>query len=198
MKLQKVLCSCIFGVLMSIGYAHNPNEMQYDFQLSQDTGTLEIHVTPMSLVALVHYLYPETRTKSTIDLEHYLKDFEAYFNKTIDLKLSDNRLRYKLEAHNLYDHDAFLRFDIETPLSAVHTFDMTLTSFTTIYKRIRNTVMISSEDMTVKFALSAKKTHYNYQKKQQSAFSSDEAIYLIFGIGLSTVFGGILLRLKKP
>lgn len=177
--------------------AHNPNEMQYDFKLDADHSTLEIHLTPITLVALVQHLYPELKDEKLIKLEDYVEDFEVYFNSTIEFKTDNETFEYELTSYNLYDHDAWLKFKVKAASKAVSTFDLTLTSFSTVYKRISNVVTVSSKQIDVKFKLNANQKYYKYKKNHNSATKGD-VLHVSLWLGLSTFFGFLIFRLKKP
>lgn len=197
MEKARFIILCFLGLFPIFIHAHNPNEMQYDFKLDADHSTLEIHLTPMTLVALVQHLYPELKDEKLIKLEDYVEDFEAYFNSTIQFKTENEAFQYELMSYNLYDHDAWLKFKVKAPSKVVSTFDLTLTSFTTVYKRISNVITVSSKQIDIKFKLNGNQKYYKYKKNQDSAIKED-VLHVSLWLGLSTFFGFLIFRLKKP
>lgn len=196
MKQVRFIILCFLGLLPILIHAHNPNEVQYDFKLDANHSTLEIHLTPMTLVALVQHLYPELKDEKLIKLEDYVEDFEFYFNSTIAFKTEHETFQYELMSYNLYDHDAWLNFKVKAASKAVSTFDLILTSFTTVYKRISNVVTVSSKQIDTKFKLNANQKYYRYKKNHDSAGKQD-MLYASLCLGLSTFFGVLIFRLKK-
>jgi hypothetical protein len=197
MEKARFIILCLLGLFSILIHAHNPNEVQYDFKLDADHSTLEIHLTPMTLVALVQHLYPELKDEKLIKLEDYVEGFEVYFNSTIAFKTGNGAFKYELMSYNLYDHDAWLKFKVKAVSKAVSTFDLTLTSFTTVYKRISNIVTVSSKQIDIKFILNGNQKYYKYKKNHDSATKGD-VLHVSLWLGLSTFFGFLIFRLKKP
>lgn len=197
MKGIRAILILFFGIFPALMNGHNPNEVQYDFKLSSNVPTLEIHLTPITLVNLVKHLYPELKDAKTIKLEDYVNDFEAYFNSTVLLKTEGKTFQYKLMSHNLYDHDALLNFNIKTTSKDINSFDLTLTSFTKVYKRISNVVTLKSQQIDTHFNLSANRKHFSYEKGNRFSIKQD-ILQVSLWIGLSVFFSFFIFRLKRP
>jgi len=181
MKKIKSILVLLLGIFPALMNGHNPNEVQYDFKLSSNVPTLEIHLTPITLVNLVKHLYPELKDAKTIKLEDYVNDFEAYFNSTVLLKTEGKTFQYKLMSYNLYDHDASLNFRVLNEISLSKIYSIEIDAFCSVYKRIRNTVRLNIHGVERKYQLnrSKRQTEVSFLTVQKSETSYVVLMFLV-------------------
>lgn len=125
---------------MRSALAHNPNEVNYNIVVNDAKQELVVHFTPMTAIQLVKTIQPELKDVKLIKLENYLGKFEDYFNNTITLSIDGIDQRFALVANNLNTHDATLTFALAIDTEKAESFEITVTSFTEIYRRIENVV----------------------------------------------------------
>lgn len=181
MKKIKSILVLLLGIFPALMHAHHPNEVHYDFQVNANASTLKIHLTPITLVDLVQYLYPELKDIETIKLENYVNDFETYFNNTIKLKTENKTFQYKLVSYNLYDHDASLNFRVLNEISLSKIYSIEIDAFCSVYKSIRNTVRLNIHGVERKYQLnrSKRQTEVSFLTVQKSETSYVVLMFLV-------------------
>ena len=126
--------------ICNLSYAHNSDEINYDVIVNEEMQQLTVHFTPVAAFHLIQELRVELRMERTIKLEDYLADYEAYFNRTFLLKTGDQEATFHLLKSDLTSHDATLTFSMENVNFEVDTFQITVLSFTEVFKKIKNNV----------------------------------------------------------
>ena len=190
------------GVLLIVfvcnsSFAHNPDEINYDIVINEDTQELTIHLTPVAAFHLIQELRVALRMERVIKLEDYLSDFEAYFNQTINFKIGEDQVLFKLIESDLSSHDATLTFNLENVNSKEENYKVSVSSFTEVFKRIKNNVSISIDSKPYKCFLNKdnKECSFVIEKTEQASFSSLE--FLGVGLLILMISLGIIFN-KKP
>ncbi|NQX84428.1 MAG: hypothetical protein HRT67_00640 [Flavobacteriaceae bacterium] len=49
-------------------------------------------------------------------MKDYIKDFETYFNTTIQFKTEEDAFQYEQISYDFYEHYAWFKFRVKTPL----------------------------------------------------------------------------------
>ncbi len=143
-----VLLVMVVGVVGPLA-AHNPGEISYVFQ--QKTKTLTIHCTTKSIIDLLQHLDPETKKLSTIKLENYQEEYVDYFNDNIELCINGERVELVIVNSNLDRHDATLEFNLLGDPKTWEEVEITVNSFTEIYRKPYNFVKFELDHGTQKF-----------------------------------------------
>ena len=94
-------------------HAHARTEIGFRFTEEEQKTYLEIHLTSLTLFDLLHHLYPELKSRESLNLGHYTADYEAYFNQILDLELNGEEQKLEYVESNLIIHDATIKFMIE-------------------------------------------------------------------------------------
>lgn len=139
-------------------FAHNPNEITYNFNFKKSQKELNIQFTPKSAIDLVVFLHPEKKNDSLINIENHLNEFENYFNETIYFKMGKSVATFKLLDYDIRNHDASLRFKIENLIQVSSEFSVTITSFNSIYDRLNNSVVVKMDDDNYNYNLNNENT----------------------------------------
>ncbi len=143
-----VLLVMVVGVVGPLA-AHNPGEISYVFQ--QETKTLTLHCTTKSIIDLIQYLDPEAKRLSTIKLENYREEYVNYFNDNIELCVNGERVALVIVNSNLDRHDATIEFNLLGGPKTWKEVEITINSFTQIYRKPYNFVKFELEHSTQKF-----------------------------------------------
>ena len=131
--------------------AHNPNEISYFFKMDQKE--LVIHLTPKSAIDLLESLHPHLKKEHQFSLRSFDKDFQRYFKERVLFKVNDSAIPLQLVETRLNDHDATLRFIMEDVPQRPEHFQISVLSFTEVYKRTKNHVFLYSRTTKQHYAL---------------------------------------------
>jgi len=165
MKVVKNIVRLFFIVFVyNLTFAHNPDEINYNFVLNKETQQLTIHFTPVAAFHLIQELHVELRMERALKLNDYLSDFEAYFNKTITLKTGNKQGHFHLIENDLVSHDATLTFTIENIGYNEEVYQITVSSFTEIFKRIKNDVTFNVNNNSQNCFLNKEDTECSFSK----------------------------------
>jgi len=183
MKIVRYFVSIIFIVFVcNFSFAHNPDEINYDFVIDDEKQELTIHFTPVAAFHLIQELRVELRMKRIIKLENYLTYFEAYFNETINLKIGDSPVYFRLTKNNLTGHEATMTFKIENVNLKGLYFDVSVTSFTEIFPRIKNDVLITTFNKSHHFYFNKSNTNSSFKVVKVEEASINK--YIMVGVFL--------------
>ena len=197
MRIVKIFVGVLFIVFVcSFSYAHNPDEINYDFVIDDEKQELNIHFTPVAAFHLIQELRVELRMDRTIKLENYLIDFETYFNETISLTIGGTPIVLKLIKSDLMGHDAFMTFKVENANLEEVNYKISITSFTEIFPRIKNDVLITADNKPYYSSLNKSNTENSFKvvKIEEASFNS----FLMAGVAFMVlVFFAFILKLKN-
>lgn len=143
--------------------AHDPDQISYQFKRSQDSAQLHIHLTPKSILDLVKSLRSELNDTSVVRLSDYYTDLAQYFNESIVLKVDNKPIRFVLYEADLIHHDAYLGFKLVGFGGSFEGFELSINSFTELYKRTENHVSISIDQEELSFTLNSSVTRYSHK-----------------------------------
>lgn len=186
-----MLAFAIATLFVVKGYSHNPNEVNYSLEINHNKQELKVNFTPMTVVALLKKINPELANTATILLEDYVTIIEAYFNDTFQLKINGHQVNFKAISYDLYRHDATMIFQLNNMLlEDVNTIEASVSSFTDVYKRIYNNVVLHINGDVNRFNLNSEKrqfylTNNNYQ---------EGSLYLIVPISFCAVLFFVLVN----
>ncbi|WP_353779494.1 DUF6702 family protein [Winogradskyella sp. 3972H.M.0a.05] len=157
--------------------AHNPNEVNYNIVVNDEKQELVVHFTPMTAIQLLKVLEPKLKDAKLIKLENYLDTFETYFNETIIFSIDSNTIEFDLIDSDLNKHDATLTFHLDLVLMESPSYEITVNSFTEIYKRLQNVVTIELDGKQSNCILSESSTHCSSDKTVIAKSNSSLSIY---------------------
>lgn len=146
--------------------AHDPDQLSYHFMRLGEGIKLEVHFTPASAFDLLKSTDSRITDTTVIRLRDYQRSFEEYFNKTISLKMGSEPIALKLTAAELTQHDAVLYFDLPELEDTFDRFELTVSSFTEIYRNTKNHVTISDRKLLKQFTLDAQNQVFQHNYKQ--------------------------------
>lgn len=164
--LRFLLPLCLVTLINFEVKAHDPDQISYHFMRYGEGARLEIHLTPAGAFELVKSLHADLNDTSIIRLSDYTNDFETYFNETITLCLIEKDIKFKLATANLVQHDAVLHFDLVNFEGSFDAFDLTISSFTDIYRRTQNHVTVSGLNVLKQFTLDASNQAFKQPESQ--------------------------------
>jgi len=141
-RLLKIIRIALMVFMCNLTYAHNSNEIIYKVVVDHEQQRLIINLTPSAAINLLQQLNLELKSEKEVQLENYLNEFEIYFNKTIDLKIDAQSVDFQLVDHQLKGHDATLTFSLKNLPTTSTQFEITITSFLTVYDRVMNIVRV--------------------------------------------------------
>lgn len=153
MKAKKIFL--LFTVLFTCFSAksHSPTEIGFRF-IEEDNNTyLEVHLTSITLFDLLYSLHPELKSKESLNLSHYTKEYETYFNQIIDLSLNDEDQSLTHVKSNLVIHDASIQFLIQDFEGEINEYSMAINGFD-FYQKPSYTVLFTTADITEAYFLS--------------------------------------------
>ncbi len=177
--------------------AHNPNDISYFFRL--DEKQLVIHLTPKSAIDLLEHMHPQLRNESQFSLHSYSMDFQSYFDGHVSLTIDRIPISMALIETQLDKHDGKLVFELVNVPNTVKDFELTISSFLGLYKKVKNYVFVHSNGV---------KHHYqldNNRKHVLDSFQIPNNQYIIskipfFAGGLALLFlsiGWVVYRIRK-
>ncbi|MGB5822082.1 MAG: hypothetical protein WBG90_21550 [Saonia sp.] len=141
-KIKLLGILCFFLLSVSLAKAHSPNQITYAIDQDAEGGLLTIHLMPQGAIDLIIRLKPELANQAVIPLKMYYNEFTSYFNRTIDLKINGAAIKLVFMEGDLISHDAVLVYRLDGITELHGNFDISIHSFTEVYKRIRNHVII--------------------------------------------------------
>ena len=134
----------LFLLLFSIApqlEAHDSNQISYIFEREDEMGILTIHLTPKGVIDLLVNIQPELQDIAVIQPNEHYETLTNYFNETIDLKLDDKHIDFKFIKADLTVHDATMTFQLQNFGGSYEGFEVSVSSFTEVYKRTKNHVV---------------------------------------------------------
>lgn len=199
-KYISIVLLCFFGTIQV--KAHNPNDISYFFKL--DEKRLVIHLTPRSAIDLLEHRHPQLRNESRFSLHSYTLDFQSYFKGHVLLTIDNIPISMTLVETQLDKHDARLIFELVNVPNTPKGFDLTISSFLGLYKKVENHVFIQSDGAKYHYALENNRTHVldsfqttnNQDITSKIPFFSGGLALLFLSIGL--VVYRIRTRVIKP
>ena len=181
---------CVILFSQSIN-AHKLDQISYVFDQNNKETFLTIHLTPAGAIDLIVDLKPEMKSQSVIKLKNYYTDFTAYFNRTIDLKIDKKPIKFNFVKGNLLNHDATMVFKLEDVKNYEGAFEIKITSFINIYRKIKNHINIVHHKGEENCTLTASKTSCVFSlekvksKKTKYIYLSIFALICIIGLSYS-------------
>ena len=127
--------------------AHSRTEIGFRFSEKDENTFLDIHLTSLTLFDLIYDLYPELESKESLNLSHFEKDYEQYFNRKLSLTLNEKKCSLKLVDTNLITHDATITFQVENLTDEIESYRFVIEGFD-FYQSPRYTVLFATETMT--------------------------------------------------
>ena len=159
MRMNKIVLLVVCVGMVSTICGHNPNQIGYE--LNDKDHSLTVHFTLRSAMDLIKKICPEVKDhKSNLKISDYFQDLSVYFNTEIQLQINGADVSFFLKESQLNRHDAFLKFDI-TQIPDWDTIEMTVNSFTEVYKRTKNIVNIGSRETKKEFYLDKNNRYFN-------------------------------------
>ena len=140
--------------------AHTPSEIGYEVDLSNKS--LTIHTTQKGLLDLLIRIDPGLTNSGSIQLYDHTEKYTAYFNNTIMICLDETEVEFIYEDAHLIGHDATLRYSFKNDLKTSEIISLNISSFTEIYRRTKNIVIISKGQFVERFYLNRRKQYCEY------------------------------------
>ena len=187
--------SKLIGIFLFLGFAqeaiaHAANQITYHLEQHSEAGTLTVHFTPQSAMDLIETIRPQLKEKAIIQLEDYIPEFTVYFNQTIDLKMDGHNIVFYFLEADFSGHDAYLKFKaINLPFS-FEEIDVEVSSFSDVYKKLSNTVQLTTTMGTANWIFNQKNTNGTWHKSELVETAQKPPLRFLFFIG-----GPILLAL---
>ena len=141
--------------------AHDPSQITYDFN---ESGQLNIHLTPKGAFDVLQNIRPELASESVIRLSDYYPAFTDYFNQTIGLTIAGQRMGFTFLNADLGKHDATIAFQLVDFPGDYDSYELAISSFTELYRRVNNTVSFPIHEGKHIFSLGYKKQCASYQQ----------------------------------
>ena len=123
--------------------AHDPNQITYNFN---EAGHLNIHLTPKGAFDVLQHIRPDLAAESVIRLSDYYPTFTDYFNETIELSLGGQAIDFAFLEADLGKHDAIITFQLVDFPGDYDLYELSISSFTELYRRVNNTVSIPTQE----------------------------------------------------
>lgn len=142
-------------------HAHDPSQITYDFN---ETGQLNIHLTPKGAFDVLQNIRPDLASESVIRLSDYYPAFTDYFNETIELTIAGQPIDFTFLKADLGKHDATIAFQLVDFPGDYDSYEISISSFTELYRRVNNTVSIPIPKGKHTFSLDDKKQFASYQQ----------------------------------
>ena len=177
----RILVVAALVLMCNSTFAHEPNEIYYSITANNQKKQLIIRFTPVAATNLLYYLKPELKSETEVSLADYVKDFETYFNKTIDLKIDKQSIQFVLnEHHNLQTHEAMLVFALKDIQTYDSEFEITVSSYLDFNDKVLNVVRVD---------LDGEKTNCILGKNSKTCSSTNkvnlsDSILVLVAIGL--------------
>lgn len=137
-KVPLILLICLVSVEHLA--AHDPSQITYHFEKE---GLLEIHLTPKGAIDLLSTIIPELEQQAVVNPNEYYDTFELYFNETIDLEIEGVSFWFSFLDADLAGHDAVMRFTIDDFAGDFAGYQLAVSSFTEVYRRVSNYVRVA-------------------------------------------------------
>ena len=122
--------------------AHATDQITYIFD--QEAALLTIHLTPKGAIDLIEVAQPELLQEEVLYLNNYHELYANYFNNTIDFKVDNKAVNLLFAKSDLNQHDAVLQFTLEGFEGSIKDFNLSISSFTEVYRRVQNHVFINT------------------------------------------------------
>ena len=177
--------------------AHNPNEIGYNFQIDKEKQELTIHFTPKAAIDLIQYIKPELQGQTVIDLEDYVNYLEVYFQKTIKFYLDGQRIDLVLKTSNIYAHDATLLFSLKKIPREYSSFDITIESYTKIYKRVKNIVSVNLDGKVYKRQLEGENRNFGVDSIEEINEANSTIFHSSISVLVLSAFAFIIFKFRK-
>ena len=144
---KRIMVLCLALVTCLSIEAHSRTEIGFRFSEKDENTFLDIHLTSLTLFDLIYDLYPELESKESLNLSHFEKDYEQYFNRKLSLTLNEKKCSLKLVDTNLITHDATITFQVENLTDEIESYRFVIEGFD-FYQSPRYTVLFATETMT--------------------------------------------------
>ena len=164
-----------------------------------------IHFTPKAVIDLLRYLKPELRNKAIIDTADYYEDLTKYFNETVRLDTGGALVTLTFSKANLTGHNATFVLKLVNIEDWSGNLDVSVHSFTDVYKRIQNHVILTVNGERSLCVLNAENRKCIFQNKVLTKRSVSynwyvyrhvyAAIMIILVLGVISLYG--IRRLKR-
>ena len=154
-KYISIVLLCFFGTIQV--KAHHPNNISYFFKL--DEKQLVIHLTPRSAIDLLEHRRPQLRNESRFSLHSYTPDFQSYFDGHVLFTIDRIPISMALIETQLDKHDAKLVFELVNVPNTVKDFELTISSFLGLYKKVKNYVFVHSNGVKHHYQLDNNRKH---------------------------------------
>ena len=177
--------------ICNFSFAHNPNEIYYLIVTNDKEQRLTVNFTPLSATNLLHYLKPALATENELTLADYINEFEAYFKKTITLKIDEQPVQLILTDHNLEIHEATLTFALKNVPSEHSQFEITILSYLEFNENILNVVRVN---------LNGEKTSCILGKNNTTCSSTNKVTlldYILVFVAIGLVVGLLYFTRRK-
>lgn len=165
-KLTKILLTWAM-MLPLAAWAHDPDQISYHFAKADNTGTLTVHFTPKSALDLLISTKAAFDDGGAIRLADYEANFTQYFNDTIQLRLGGKDIKLEFNTAELGGHDASISFDLKGFEGSFEGLEVTVSSFTEIYRRTSNHLFFPGKEEVV---LNLHNQHYSKVNTKATPF----------------------------
>lgn len=161
-------------LILTRAQAHDPSQITYDFN---ETGQLNIHLTPKGAFDVLQNMRPDLALESVIRLSDYYPAFTAYFNETIELTIAGQSIDFTFLKADLGKHDATIAFQLVDFPGDYASYEISISSFTELYRRVNNTVSIPTQKGKHTFSLDDKNQFASYQQAGLVANGNHTRLY---------------------
>lgn len=145
--MKRLLITSLTLSTLFFARAHSKTEIGYRFIEEKEKTYLEVHLTSATIFDLLYELHPELKSRASLKLSSYHADYEAYFNKTLDLTLNNQHQMLVYEESNLIIHDSRIKFLIQGFEDQIESYALTVNGFD-FYKNPTFTVFFTTPTIT--------------------------------------------------
>ncbi|MEM1406750.1 MAG: hypothetical protein AAGG59_08250, partial [Bacteroidota bacterium] len=142
--IKKIVFVVSTVLISSLSYGHSPTEISFRFTEENQKKYLQVHLTSITLFDMLYHLKPELKSRESLNLGHFIADYEAYFNQHIDLNLNGQDQVLEYVESNLIIHDASIKFLIRNFDEEINEYHMSVGGFE-FYSKPSFTVLFDTE-----------------------------------------------------
>ncbi|MEM9391590.1 MAG: hypothetical protein AAGA02_14020 [Bacteroidota bacterium] len=142
--IKKIVFVSSAVLISSLSYGHSPTEISFRFTEDNQKKYLQVHLTSITLFDMLYHLKPELKSRESLNLGHFIADYEAYFNQHIDLNLNGQDQVLEYVESNLIIHDASIKFLIRDFDEEINEYHMSVGGFE-FYSKPSFTVLFDTE-----------------------------------------------------
>ena len=177
--------------------AHNPAYSIYIFD--ENTHELTIRTTTLSLIDILMNKGSLESKDGFLDLQKFAPLIAPYFNETISFRVNDKAVADLVLKNTYFDsHEAILIFRLELLPDAWENVDLSLTSFTEVYRKPSNFVIVRTGNKSHETVLGKNVTTCSFHSLKDSIPQEARVSSKAFGyLGLVALLAMLMGFVRK-